>query len=857
MDLLSGPSRQSTTHSTTTIATSYQYPYGYSDSVSQAPRPSTVRPSTGYRSRAASTIGGGKSQQIICAVSKGRGTSPTVGMAFVNISTGEAVLSQICDTQFYVKTLHKLQVFDPTIILLIPSQEPFGTKSQMEEVIRENIIGAQITSVDRRYWSEKTGIDYINQLAFEDEVRAITFAVEGNYFATCCLSAAIKYLEHNMNLSFALHSLRIKFQPSEGCMMIDLSTIQSLELIQNLHNPKSKECLFGLMNQTLTRMGSRLLRSSIVQPSTQKEVLQKRYSSLEELTMKCEMFISVRRALKPIDDVEKLLTELILIPRVPDIYYAEQSINRILMLKSFLKQVPDVYAALLDAGANLLVEIREYCHPDNVNPTLGSINGVINEDVKYESRPLDLRNQRTYAVKSGVNGLLDVARQIFKEATDDVHEHVASLSQQLEVQIQLKFEPGRRYYIRIHENEFTGKSIPDVLVKIFPRKGYFECMTIGLMKLNQRIEDSHLEVVLQSDKTIKILLDEVRADVATLFKVCQGIAMLDMIAGFCQLATDSSDYSRPDIDEVLHIQAGRHPIKEKFQVERYVPNNVFASYGTRFQIITGCNMSGKSTYIRTVALMTVMAQVGSFVPATTASFPIVKQLFARVSTDDSIEANVSTFASEMRETAFILRNMDKHSIIIIDELGRGTSTRDGLPIAISIAEALIKSKAMVWFVTHFQELGHILSNRPGVVSRHLDVDMSDEDKMIMLYRLRDGVAKEQHYGLALARVVGLPSQMLEIAVEVSQRIEENTAAKKASSKTLLVAKRRKLVLALKSTLEAARDGSMDKKALVEWLRKVQLEFVHRMAAIDRDMVSEDQDEAMTEAGDSWIGRESN
>lgn len=159
--------------------------------------------------------------------------------------------------------------------------------------------------------------------------------------------------------------------------------------------------------------------------------------------------------------------------------------------------------------------------------------------------------------------------------------------------------------------------------------------------------------------------------------------------------------------------------------ENFVPNDVYAAESSRFQIITGFNMSGKSTYIQSVALMSVMAQVGSFVPAQSATFPVIRQLFARVSMDDGIEANVSTFASEMRETAFILRffhnsqsklgfslmltklyrNIEKNSLAIIDELGRGTSTRDGLAIALSIAEALVESKALIWFATHFRDLG--------------------------------------------------------------------------------------------------------------------------------------------------------
>jgi DNA mismatch repair protein MSH4 len=152
-------------------------------------RPSTARPSTGRRSRAGSIIGGGESQQIVCAVSEARGISPTVGLAFVNISTGEAVLSQMCDSQFYVRTLNKLQIFDPTEILIISTAGPPNPKSKMYQVIEENIPGARIITIDRKYWSEPAGLEFIDQFAFSEDVQAIKVAVGGNYFATCCFAA--------------------------------------------------------------------------------------------------------------------------------------------------------------------------------------------------------------------------------------------------------------------------------------------------------------------------------------------------------------------------------------------------------------------------------------------------------------------------------------------------------------------------------------------------------------------------------------------------------------------------------------------------------------------------------------------
>ncbi|CAG8950324.1 hypothetical protein HYFRA_00006817 [Hymenoscyphus fraxineus] len=804
-------------------------------------RPGTARPSTRRSSRTGSTLGGGDSQQIICAISEGRGVTPTVGLAFVNITTGEAVLSQICDNQFYAHTINKLQVFDPTEILIVSTAAPPNPKSKMFQIVEENVMGATIVAVDRKYWSETSGLELIQQLAFTQDLDALKVAIGGNYFATCCFAAALKYVQLKKGVTFAFHSLRINYQPSEGSMMIDLSTIHSLELIQNLQDAKSKHSLFGLMNETLTPMGSRLLRSWILQPSTQPHVLQKRYDAVEELMTVDDMFYQTREVLKGLHDVEKLLTLLIIIPLHPDPRHSEQSINNILMLKNFVEIAPKLFEILGCARSPLLCEIRDHCNPDNIDPTIQLIKEVINDDVTYQKKPLELRNQRTYAVKAGVSGFLDVARQTFKEATEDVHQHVTGITQEYDIQVETRYDNARQYYLRVLESEFDQKPMPDILINRFRNKGYIECQTLFLMKLNQRISDSHAEVVLTSDKTVQELLDNIRGEISSLFKVCESIALLDMISGFAHSAI-ANDYSKPEIGDCIMIEAGRHPVKEKVNKGKFVPNDVYATQQSRFQVITGCNMSGKSTYIRSIALMCVMAQVGSYVPAQFARFPIFRQLFARVSVDDSIEANVSTFASEMRETAFILRNIDEHSLAIIDELGRGTSTRDGLAIALSIAETLVGSKAMIWFVTHFSELAQIMQHRPGVVNQHLAIDTSEENTMTMLYKVQASYAKEEHYGLALARVVDLPPQVLEVAERVTKALDDQVEAKRKSSKAVAIAKRRKLVLSLKETLQQAAASSMEPSVLLSWLRKLQEEFIRRMDAIDNDIPSSDEED---------------
>ncbi|KAF3044696.1 MutS protein msh4 [Didymella heteroderae] len=819
--------------------------------------PRSSRPSTSYTSAStsygtgASTIARVESQQVICAVAESRGVAPTVGLAFVNVDTGEAVLCQINDSQTYVRTIHKLKVYGPSEILIVATAS--SPKSKLFSIIEENLedICSKITLLDRRYWADSTGYEYIQSLAFKEDIEAIKISVQGNYYSICCIAAALKYIELVLNLQFSYHSLRMRYEPSEGSMMIDVSTIYSLELVQNLQNPKSDHCLFGLLNETLTAMGARLLRNNILQPLTDPDVLKTRYLAVEELTTKEEMFFATRAALKNSLDADRILTALIVKPAKPSLQTTEQAINKVIMLKQFVLSVNPVFEALTGARSSMLNNIRELCAPENISPIQDLIDEVINEDTTYAKQPLELRNQRTYAVKSGINGLLDVARTTYKEATEDAYQHCTELGQENDIQLDLKYENARQFYMKIPSTELDGRELPAVFTNVIRRKNNIECQTLELMKRNQKaINVSHQEVVLMSDQAVDSLIEAVRGHMSVLFKVCEAVGLLDMIAAFSQLVT-VNDYTRPHLTDTLAIQAARHPIKEKIMPNKFVPNDVYATQQTRFQIITGSNMSGKSTYIRTVALMSIMAQIGSFVPASYASFPILHQMFARLGMDDNIETNVSTFAAEMREIAFILRNIDRRSMAIVDELGRGTSTRDGLAIALAIAEALVSSKALVWFATHFKDLAVIMHERAGVQNLHLTAEMETEQSMTMLYKIAQGPVQESHYGLTIARVVPLPPGLVDHAAAIAHKLERHILRKKENPKAVFKEKRRKLVLNLKEHLVQAQNGTLKGEVLTAWLKGLQREFVNRMTALEAEAARispkmDDGDETMDE-----------
>ncbi|KAL5365415.1 putative DNA mismatch repair protein Msh4 [Aspergillus floccosus] len=792
------------------------------------------------RTRPTTTATSVASQDIVCAVSESRGIASTVGLAFINICTAETVLCQICDSQTYVKTVTKVTVFEPTEILFMSTVKD----SKLFYIIQENFRDTTLTFADRRFWSEKTGHEYVDRLAFPEDIESIKVTLGGNYFAACCFAAVLKYVELELDWTFAPRSLRIRFEPSQGSMSIDLSTIVSLELIQNLQNPKSKESHFGLMNATQTPMGSRLLRANILQPSTEESKLLARYDAVEDLSTKEEMFLSVRKALKGFVDADKVLssltTKLILVPTRRNFQYVEQCVNNVIMLKTFVSSIKNIYRSLGTAQSSLLLTIREICAPSGHRAVEDMIDFTLNEHVAYQTKPLDLRNQRIYCVRAGVNSLLDVARQTYKEANMDAAELVSKIQETHDIALDLKYDTARQFYISISASEIAT-TLPDVFINVYRKKNRIECQTLDLVKLNQKIVDAHNEVLNMSDQTIQDLIVSVCSSISHLFKVSEAIGLLDMLAAFAHLAS-THDYIRPELTDTLALKSARNPIREKIHAKKFVPNDAYATDISRFQIITGCNMSGKSTYIRTIALTTVMAQTGSFVPAAYASGRIASQLFARVSTADDLAANVSTFAAEMRDMSRILRALGPRALVIVDELGRGTATTDGLAIALAIAEALIESRARVWFATHFHDLAVILAERSGVVSLHLAADLApDASKMTMLYRVAEGPDMTHFYGLALAKLVDLPAAVLDFAQDVSAQMNEIVRRRQSHSRAAGVTRKRNLILALREQLVQEREGNMSGDGLRCWLRRLQDEFALKMAAIDQDVAAFSKD----------------
>ncbi|OLL23713.1 MutS 4 [Neolecta irregularis DAH-3] len=789
------------------------------------PRTAGGRPRTGVSTAAGDPV-------FTAALTESRGVAANIGLCFVSVSTGECILCEIQDSQTYVRTMHKLSVFDPNEIL-IPMTAMGPQKSKLARIVEENLPGATIIPVARKYFSEQAGMELIEQLAIPEDLPSAKISVNAKFYALSAAAALLQYTSlHN---PFVPGSLRIKYQGSDGSMLIDFNSIRNLELIQNLVNPRSTLSLFGILiefsnldiftgalNATVTPMGARLLRANVLQPLTDVSTINARLDAVQELLENEDMFFGVQTALKSFPDLDRLLTSLLATTNQPSLKHSEQRINDIIVLKHCLKAIVPVYQALEIASCNLLVAIRDLCSDGRIQDVQNLIDSIINEDTTYSKGALSLRNQRCYAVKSGVNGLLDVARQTYKETISDTIELSAQYRDEQMLPIHSKFESSRGFYLTLLASEVDGHNLDPNFINVFKKKKTLEFTTLELVKKNAKIRDSLDEVLLMSDNTIEQLTSDIRKEIGALYKTCEGLAMLDMIMSFAHNCT-IRNYVRPEFTDTLAIKGGRHPIRETSHTERFIPNDVYMTQTTRFQIITGCNMSGKSTFLRQVALLTIMSQTGSLHVISCISI-VNGSLFTRISMDDSIEVNSSTFALEMRETAFILQNVSKGSLVVIDELGRGTSNTDGVAITMAVCEGLVETRAHVLFATHFIILAKILENRSGVVNLHMEVETNDDNNLKMIYKITDGYNEEKHYGvkllsdllmegLGIASIIPLPAVMFERAMEVSRELTKQADAKREDSRTGKIVKRRKMLLNLKELLIQAQSGVMDEQAL--------------------------------------------
>ncbi|KAH9994503.1 muts domain V-domain-containing protein [Russula vinacea] len=761
------------------------------------PRTGQSSPGTGQAPTTAATSH--YEASFIIALLEGRGIAREVGIAALDRDTGRAMLIQLADCQTYVKTLHQMHLHYPTLILIpdtfLSSKDNIGPSSKntststslLVQCLYDEFPGVPVEPVKRFPYLVSQGLEFVSQLCVRDEERTATIlAVSRKYYALSAASAVFKYVEIKLNTQFSSGSLRT--------MMIDPETVRNLEIVGNMGNARSPHSLFGVLNHCSTAMARRLLRGTLLAPVT-------------ELVQSEDRFTEVKDALRHLCkvDLDKLISSLASneAREASSARTASSRVTQMLDLKDIMRHLPTLQKALVGSKSELLSIICNMLSDERLETVEQLVSESLNEDASLQKGGIGAINARVYAVKANCNPLLDVARETYKENVGDIHALHSSLTEKHDLPIQLVYQESG-FLFSIRKGDLVEGKLPWGFTNLSMRRGRWFFTSMELKKRNARMKDALEEALVLSHSTIKDLVSAVLVDIGALYKASEAIAMLDMLWSFAHVSI-----IRPEFTGTLAIKSGRHPILENVQsVGMLVPNDVYCSDCTAFQVIQGPKSArlslthfytGKSTYLRQIGLLTVMAQCGCFVPAEYASFRIHDHLLTRLSNDDDIEKNLSTFANEMASCAMILGLASSKSLVLIDELGRATSPKEGVGISHAIAQELIKLK-----VSHFHELSVTLSQQPTVRSRLSSSNIG----LTFTYKIVNGLTDElDHYGLQLARLADLPKDVLTYAGKIARGLSDASGRRHESSESCKVARRRKAVLKMRTTLTQAFEHS--------------------------------------------------
>lgn len=579
------------------------------------------------------------------------------------------------------------------------------------------------------------------------------FGLNGMEAAIGAAGALLNYLETTQK--GVLNFKKITPLHKRDFLYMDAPTIKNLELLRSLRDESLQGSLLWVLDETLTPMGGRLLRSSITRPLLNIHEINKRLSVVEALVNSGEMLELLRSNLRRIQDIERLSGKIATGSAGP---------RDLIALKNSFKNIPQIKKILAGFEEPEIKELNAMLYtPDEVVELI--------ERSIIDDPPQSIKEGGF--IKDGFDPEIDRLRELQHSSKEVLSRMEAEERQRTGIQ-SLKIGYNRVFGYYIEVTKANLRQVPSDYERKQTLVNAERFVTPKLREYEARILGAEEEIKRLEYEAFHKVLQELKPFVGQLKELAEVVALLDMLASLAIVAR-RYNYSRPAVDmsTTIEITDGRHPAIERIQAdERFVPNNLFINTDTdRLLIITGPNMAGKSTYMRQNALIVIMAQLGSFVPAQSARIGLVDRIFTRIGASDVISKGQSTFMVEMIETANILHNATERSLIILDEIGRGTSTFDGISIAWAVAEYISKNiKARTLFATHYHELTELALTVDGVKNYNIAVKEWGEE-IIFLRKIDEGPA-DKSYGIQVARLAGLPEKVLERAKEILSNLEK-------------------------------------------------------------------------------------
>lgn len=666
------------------------------------------------------------------------------GFAFTDASTGEFFTWQGSSSQLN-SLLEMIQPKEVIIPKRLRSEFSFSRKSV-------------VTERDDWIFTLQHGKD---ELIRHFKVHSLkSFGLDDLDLATQAAGAIIHYLYENQKDNLG-HIRRLSVYNPDEFMVLDQSTKRNLELITSMQGDGQKYgTLISILDETETPMGGRLLKKWIFQPLKVVAPINERLDAVSEFHSGTQLREKVRSQISGFVDLERLAAKISM---------GKVSPRELVMLKSSLKELPLIKKTLDDCKSGLLVNLRKQI--SELPEVVSLIETTLNED------PPALLNDGGL-IRDGFNAELDELRDMAKNGKTWMSALQQSERERTGISsLKINFNNVFGYYIEITRTNFD--KIPENYIRKQTLANAERFITPELKETEEKLLHAEDKLIALEQQLFLDLRQKVAEFVVPVQTNAQAIAQIDCLANFAHVARHRN-YSKPVVsdDDVLDIRDGRHPVIEHLLPpgEDYVPNDVFLSSTTdQILIITGPNMSGKSSYLRQAGLITLMAQTGSFVPASSAKIGIVDRIFTRVGASDNLAAGESTFLVEMNETAAILNNATGKSLILLDEIGRGTSTYDGLSIAWSLCEFLHEApgtRARTLFATHYHELNELAGTFPRI--RNFNVEVREYgDKVIFLRKIIPGGA-DHSYGIQVAQMAGLPDELILRAKTILEELEKGS-----------------------------------------------------------------------------------
>ncbi len=552
------------------------------------------------------------------------------------------------------------------------------------------------------------------------------------------------------------HVNKLKIFSGDEFMVMDETAKRNLELTTSLREQKKRGSLLWLLDQTVTAMGARLLKQWLLYPLLSPSKIRRRHAAVETLVTESVKRGEIRDLLSKTHDLERLCGRISMaVCNARDLIALKTSLVILPTLRSLLTEFTD--PLLTDSGRNL--------------DDLGDIRDLVEQSIDEEP-PLSLRDGGF--IKEGCNEQLDELRNISRSGKRYLSDMEAAERKRTGIpKLKIGYNRVFGYYIEI-SNVFKDKA-PEEYIRKQTLVNAERYITQELKEYEEKVLNAQERIQELEYKLFSEIRERIAREVARIQKTARVQAALDVLCNFAELA-ESNNYVRPVIDDsdIIEIEEGRHPVVEKTNPgERFIPNETFLDCNeSQLLIITGPNMAGKSTFIRQVALITLMAQIGSFVPAKSARIGVVDRIFTRVGASDNLARGESTFMVEMKETAGILSEATNKSLIVLDEIGRGTSTFDGLSIAWAVTEHLHdnpKVRARTLFATHYHEIVDIAREKTRIKNFNIGI-IERDDTLVFLHRILPGSANRS-YGIQVAKLAGLPEEVIERAKEILANLE--------------------------------------------------------------------------------------